>query len=298
MTESTINFFKKFIDNGLQHCSIADETISLRRDLIRNKINLISNRLPVELRAIEAIDQLSTELAEVSVIVQAFGIRTFGVLPNENLRAKETLPINHEESHHFEWNDRSTYLTMLSDYISVCRNKLGRLLNKDSTLPIQLRIDGAELAVPDEIQAALIESVTKLLEEAKAENSTSLSKDKQKGINLLFNVVAHKIARFVQTKYLKYPSYYGNPSQIELLIISFTLMAAGYISTPEEYEYQKRVKDYRTVLDREYFEVTGKKKQVRYTRYYTHNEVLLMTTKGTMKPKGRFNARILNWTWS
>lgn len=298
MTESTISFFKKFIDNGLQHCSITDETISLRRSLIRNKINLVLNRLPVELRTAEAIDQLSTELAEVSVIVQAFGIRTFGVLPNKSLRAKETLSIGHEESQHFEWNDRTTYLTMLSDYISVCRNKLGRLLKKDSTIPIQLRIDGTELAVPNEIQVALIESVTKLLEEAKAENSTSLSRDKQKGINLLFNVVAHKIARFVQTKYLRYPSYYGNPSQIELLIISFTLMAAGFISTPEEYERQKRVKDYRKVLDKEHLEATGKKAKLQYTRYYTHNEMLMRTTKCTMKPKGRFNARLLNWIWS
>lgn len=290
--------FKKFIDSGLQNCLISEETISVRKNLIRSKIDLISNRLPVELRSEESIDKLSTDLAEVSVIVQAFGIRTFGVFPNENLRAKETLQITHQETYHSEWNSLSTYLARLGDQISVCKNKLGRLLKKDSSVPIQLRIDETALSIPDEIQLALIESVTRLLEEARTKNDTSLLKDKEKGINLLFNVVAHKIAKFVQIGYLKYPAYYGNPSQIELLIISFTLMAAGYISTPEEYQLQKRVKDYRTVLDKEHFETTGKKKQVRYTRYYTHNEVLIMTTKGTMKPKGRFNARILNWTWS
>ncbi len=298
MTRDVKSFFKKFIDCGLQHCSISKETISFRKDLIRKKIDLIFNRLPVELRSEETIEKLSTDLAEISVLVQGFGIRTFGVLPNESLRAKETRQITHQNNYHFDWNNLNEYVTRLGDYISVCKNKLGRLIKNDSSTPIQLRIDGAELAVPDEIQTALIETVTRLLEEAKTRNSESLSKNKQKAINIFFNVVAHKIARFVQTEYLKYPAYYGNPSQTELLIISFTLMAAGYILTPEEYELKKKVKDYRKVWDKEHLEATGKKKQTTYIRYYSHNDVLVMATKGTMRAKGRFNARLVNWLWS
>jgi|GEM_PF-5005824 len=295
MNKITRAYFEKYIDQGLGHVNISEETVSFRKNLIRTKIEMIATRLPVELRTREFIEQLSTELAEVSVVIQAFGIRVFGVLPSKSLQAKETLHFKSQDTYYKgpHWN---SYFAMLNDYISVCKSKLERLLSNKSSTLIQLKIDGVELTVPDEIQTALIESVTMLLEESKAKNKSTSAKGKD--MNIFFNLIAHKLARFIQIEYFKRPAYYGNPSQVELLIISFTLMAAGFLSTPEEYEIQKRVKDYRSTLNKELYEATGKKKPKRDVRFYTHNEILVISTKNSMKATKGFNVRILNWLWS
>lgn len=300
MSENSVNYFQKYIDHGLGHSRLSEESISLRSDLIRSKLEMIKSYLPTHLRTPESINTLSNELAEAAVIIQAFAIKTFGIYPSQKLRAKETMNIEFQGVHFSKGPSYhlNKYITTVNDYLSICRNKLEWLRRGNSSLSIALNIDGTELHVPDNIKLELIETITNLLIDIKSKEQEPTHGKRPKELNVLFNLVAHKLARFIQIEHFRYPAYYGRPTQTELLLISFTLMAAGYLPTPEEYEQQKRVKDYRTTVDKEYFNDTGRKRQQRNARFYTHNEALAIVTKTKMKSTKGFNARFFNWLWS
>ena len=292
MNEITRTYFKKYITHGLGHTNISSETVSFYKKIIRPKVETIASQLPICLQTAERLDQLTTDLAEASVIIQGFGIRSFGVVPNEDLWAKETRHLKKDEPYSVG------YSTPINDSITRFSAKLEQLTNDKSPSVIQIKVDGIELTVPTEIQSQLVRSLRTSLEDIKAKNKPSVSNRPGKELNIFFNLVGHKLARFIQLEYLQHPSYHGKMDRPELHIIAFTLMAAGFVSTPGEYELKKKVKDHRKVIDKNHLELTGMKRLIRKTRYYTHNEVLVMAAKGTMRPNGRFNARLLNWYWS
>ncbi|MBL7839376.1 MAG: hypothetical protein JNJ75_04485 [Cyclobacteriaceae bacterium] len=294
MNKITFEFFQKFVKYGTGNLSISKRSILIRKRLILSCLQIIEDRLPQVLQGESNLDQLSNELAEVAIVIQAFAIRNFGLTPNPEFLAKENKSLQFENPH-MEYGVLSSF--------GVGTNNLSRVIAKCVSIrkkkfeSMHLQVDQVKLGIPSAIQSQLIDFIQKSLERLKREEGLKTALRKELSFSNFIHIVASNVSRYIQKAHLGYPSFNGKPSQNELMISSFVLMAAGYLPSPAEYEKRKTVKDYRNVLDREYLEATGQKRQVRKVRYQPHHIVLLDKVKALMKETKGFNIRLFNWMW-